>query len=940
MSGETETPTEDVLGDTSVVALFQRYYHVPLLVALLAFMLWLRILPAEQFVRPDGVYFSGNDAWYHLRETTYAVYNWPFTMPFDPWTQFPTGASNDQFGTLYDQLVATAALVVGLGDPSQRQIATTLLYAPAVFGTLVAVPTYYIGRRLSGRFAGLFGVAVLAFLPGSFLRRSTAGFADHHAAEVLFQALAVLAFMVALRVAETEKPVYELLLDRDWDALERPAKYSVLAGVAISLYVWVWPPAIVLVGIIGTFFLVALGAKYAVGNSPDHIAFVGVVAMATVTVTSIVNIDELGFSPTSVSLLHVVLALGVAAGCAFLSWLGRQWDRTDYHRGLFPMTAISLALLAVGVFSVVLPDAFGSVRSNLLRTVALGQSDTTLTIGEAKAFVEMGPQYLTRVNRRLVAFYGLTYLTGAIGLGALVYRAVRDSIRAEYVFVAVWTVFIFLMALTQTRFNYYLVVPVAVLNAYLVGRLLRYADIDSDFEVSQLKTHHVSVVLAAVLLVLAPLAPINGIAMTSTDVHAQASGSQGPGGVTSWDSTTDWMQNGTPEPEGMEKYESYEKTDDFEYPDGAYGVMSWWDYGHWITVRGDRIPVANPFQGNAKSASKYFLTENETTANLMLEALPSFQSHEGSVDSYDRSDYQEMIESQTDQEASEDVRYVTIDYQMATRKFAAIATWTGPNSSEYFGSETGEYSFDNQTMSTRYTTFSDKYYDTMLAKLYWNNASGLEHYRLVHTSEEARRVATYSRVDRQSGQVVQQAFMNDLGALGSNRSLRNYFLLQRSPLFVLHDSKELVSVKTFERVEGANLTGSAPAGANVSVSLTLENTQTEREFTYEQTVTANEDGEFVVTVPYATNDAVSPEEGGTDSVVEAKGAYTVNVEDGGITTVGVEESTVLDGGSVTVEFSGTNASVASPDSAMHSWQAVSLERVDAPGGSVALARDR
>jgi len=919
MSSETET-SQEVVGDSSVVELFQEYYHIPVLAALVAFMLWLRVLPADNFIRPDGIYFSGNDAWYHLRETSYVVHNWPFTMPFDPWTQYPYGVKNAQFGTLYDQLVATAALVVGLGDPSQRQIATTLLYAPAVIGAAVAIPTYYIGRRLTGRLGALFGVAVLALLPGVFLNRTTAGFADHHAAEVLFMAISVLAFMIALRVAEREKPIYELALDRDWEALREPTKYSVLAGVAISLYVWVWPPAVVLVGIIGTFFLLALGAKYAVGSSPDHVAFVGVVSLLTVTLLSLVAIDEFGFSASAISLLHVFLTIGVAAGCAFLAWFGRAWDDTDFDRRLFPFSALSIALLAVLAFSVVLPDAWGSIQNNLFRTLALGQSDTTLTIGEAQALVPMGEGYINRLNRALVGSYGLTYLTGIAGLSILGYRAVTERVRAEYVFVAVWTVFVFMMALTQQRFNYYLVVPVAVLNAYFVGFLLDFADVDSDLELGEIKAYHVSVVLAAVVLVLAPLAPVAGIAMTGTDVHRQVAGNpdnprdQGPAPrtVTAWDSTTDWMQNGTPAVEGLEKYGTYEQTDEFEYPEGAYGIMSWWDYGHWITVRGDRIPHANPFQAGARTASRYFLHENETNANLLLDALPSLTPREGNVDQYSPADYREMVENQTAQQRSENVRYVTIDYQMATRKFSAIATWSGPPANEYFVRQNQNVSTQQGNISVPYTAFSDRFQETMLSKLYYQDADGLEHYRLVHSSAQRRTLVTYS-VLRQ-GRVANQYFYRDLGAMNATQFQQTILQFRFQQQLALHDVKYVPSVKTYERVPGANLTGTASPGANVTVSLTLNNTQTGGNFTYEQTVQANEDGEFVVTVPYATNDAVSPADGGTDSAVEADGVYTLNVEGGGITTVAVPESAVLDGTSISVDVSGSgNASVASGD---------------------------
>ncbi|MFC6726563.1 STT3 domain-containing protein, partial [Halobium palmae] len=137
------------------------------MVAIVAVMLWIRLLSYDRFVRNGEVLFSGNDAWYHLREVQYTVRHWPQTMPFDPWTYFPFGTSTGQFGTLYDQLVATAALLVGLGSPSSTLVSKTLLVAPAVFGALTAIPVYFLGKRLGGRVAGLFGALILMLLPGT-----------------------------------------------------------------------------------------------------------------------------------------------------------------------------------------------------------------------------------------------------------------------------------------------------------------------------------------------------------------------------------------------------------------------------------------------------------------------------------------------------------------------------------------------------------------------------------------------------------------------------------------------------------------------------------------------------------------------------------------------------------------------------------------------------
>ena len=106
-------PDEDQTDDgESVLDLFNDYYHIPALAVVFTLMLWVRLQTYDAFVRDGQVVFSGNDAWYHLRQVKYTVRNWPFTMPFDPWTGFPYGTMAGQFGTLYDQLVATAALGV------------------------------------------------------------------------------------------------------------------------------------------------------------------------------------------------------------------------------------------------------------------------------------------------------------------------------------------------------------------------------------------------------------------------------------------------------------------------------------------------------------------------------------------------------------------------------------------------------------------------------------------------------------------------------------------------------------------------------------------------------------------------------------------------------------------------------------------------------------
>ncbi len=65
----------------------------------------------------------------------------------------------------------------------------------------------------------------------------------------------------------------------------------------------------------------------------------------------------------------------------------------------------------------------------------------------------------------------------------------------------------------------------------------------------------------------------------------------------------------------------------------AYGVMSWWDYGHYIETIGHRMPNANPFQAgiggrresinetNQPGATTFLTAQSEEEASSVLEAI-------------------------------------------------------------------------------------------------------------------------------------------------------------------------------------------------------------------------------------------------------------------------------------------------------------------------------
>ena len=987
MGSRSET---DDGGGQSVLDIVEDWYQVPALLLVVVVMFALRMQSYSNFIRNGEVYFSGNDAWYHFREVMYTVENWPSTIPFDPWTYFPYGTFVGQFGTLYDQIVATVALILGLGSPSQALIGKTLLVAPAVAGALAAVPVYVLGKRLSGRLAGLFGAVVLMLLPGTFLGRTLAGVADHNAVEPLAMALAILGFVIALQKAESTMPVWEvvseeLIESRNLNTLGEPLKWSLLAGFLTGLYIWTWPPGVILVGVIGVFALVKIPSDVVNDRTPEPTAFVLVASMLVVAVMSLLIVEEGGFNTTIPSLLQPAAALGVAAAAIVLSWLARVWEGSDLDASLYPAGVGGILLVGIGILAVLPFGLLDLIATNLLRIVGFSAGATARTIGEAQPFIAQSTlqRYGVGAAGRISLEYGLTfftglvaavwlhtkpllkkgttraygYIAGSLAIIALVFLiqpllggiesatginqqvagliivsalVVGATFLADYdadkLFLIVWAAFITSMAFTQVRFNYYLAITVAVFNAYLFGEILGWLNLRTSAReaVDDIDGYQVLAIVATVLLILGPALTVPiAVGNTQTSPAWQSAQNNGPGAVTVWDGSLEWMQNNTPA-EGnlggagnagqMEYYGTYQRTDDFEYPDGSYGVMSWWDYGHWITVQGERIPNANPFQEGAGTAANFLLAPNETQSQRVLAS----QSTEG-----------------------ENTRYVMVDWQMATpgSKFGAPTVFYNAeeNVSRQDFLQT-RYRFDDSNDGQFVGTFqlrTQRFYNSTMTRLYYYHGSARQPSPVV-VDWEPRQVQTNAgdavtvpanpqgnstfikTFDNMSAarEYVENDPTSQIGGIGSFPSERvealdHYRLAKvsdtsagQSILRTTGRDAQVAGVnpqvtvpstpawlKTFERVPGATVQGSgAPADTTVTASTELRIPTTNSTFTYTQQVETNADGEFTMTLPYSTTgyDEYGPENGYTNVSVRATGPYTLSTpatfENGTITS--------------------------------------------------------
>ncbi|OED04527.1 oligosaccharyl transferase, partial [Methanosarcina sp. A14] len=673
------------------------------------------------------------------------------------------------------------------------------------------------------------------------LTRSLVGFTDHHVAESLFSTLFMMFFMLALISAKEKNLRFEDVFNKKFTVLKEPFLYSVLAGVMYSAYQLCWPGGSLFLLIVLVYAIFQYILDNFRNESSDYLGFTGIVTclVSTILILPFVHPD-MGFSLYYYSWFHVITSLGTMAGFAALSLIEREFKRKQMTAYYYPLIILGAGILGFIVIKIASPSLYSLIISAPNTVFGIQQGGPS-TIGEATSiFYNDGVFTLSKVFSNFTTTGFLASILGMLILAANLFRRPKPQ---EFL-VLVWSFFILLAIYGQNRFAYYYSINVSILSAYLGGLLLekvKWSELDQKFKSDvksladvpkALKFVKVQQVLAVLLIVVFLIYPVCAYAML------YAVGSDEPNEP--WTEACNWLHSNTPDP-GMNYntiYEAPTNGEMFQYPDTAYGVMSWWDYGHYIETIGHRMPNANPFQAgiggrrvsinetNQPGAATFFTAPSEEEATAVLKAIDPRPDKMGS-------------------------RYIMSDARMATEIFGAMPAWTLDTDGYYQAYWTG----------SKYQSIpSTRYFNSMEAKLHIFDGNGLKQYRMVHETE---------------------AYQTD--EVGY-KQVYNYFYGGKLP------EVDTGYVKIFEYVKGANITGTASPNETVNINTTILTDQG-RTFGYSQSTTADSQGRYEFTVPYSTDGPITGE---TQFDTAPSGPYVVSYGD---TTkeVKVSEEAVLNG---------------------------------------------
>lgn len=873
------------------------------LIVTAAVSLFLRTYYNWKYVFTDnGVVFSSEtDAWYHMMLAKGVVINHQ-RLWFDPMTNFPSGTTL-HFGPFHSWAIAIVSEILGLGNPSMHLVDTVGALMPAVLGALLVFPVYFIGKELGGKSCGLIAALIIAVIPGQVFNRTTLGFTDHHAAEILLSTIAMMFLLMALRSGR--RMTFDGLRE-NWSRFKTPVIYSLLAGLFLGLYIDAWSSGFLFVGIILFFVFWQSIFEHLRGRNVEYLSIITAMAFLAAIIPILPFIDPYyGFNHYFYSLFQpTILLIGAAAVIVFalLSRYLRQSGLSGYY---YPGVIAGTTLVGTAILYFTIP--------NFTRPLLAGLSIFQQKTGGAATVGEASPLFSNLANV-LAWFPGIgsvegifsIHTNGAIALllttftfalVALIPLAARNIRNPRPVDVAVfcWSLIMLVMVLAQNRFAYYYAINVAVLTAFLVVWILQKLDIeDHDLDInsltdtSRLIRSNLKIFIAAILIFALIILP----SMSWSIAFARSS----TGPESDWLTSTAWLENNTPSP-GMALYDKYERPAEgkYQYPDSAYGIMSWWDYGHLIEVVGHRIPNANPFQQGIGSvtlgtpgSSPFFLAENETQAEKVLAELDQ-----------NRSRYM-------------NTKYVMVDQQMATGKFHAMAAWSGIPVSNYMGAFLQQ---QGPQQYIRFVFYREPYFKSMTARMYFFDGTetdgsqgiGLT-YQAMETDtgeilpvlvEPPKITSNYTEMEEFIRESREKGYLTEIGSTNPAvpavpmEALQHFRLVHESETPVTSNGQKWV--KTFENVPGAVVQGEAPAGTRVTATIDILTNQN-RIFEYRQSNITNSDGQFTLVLPYSTEGPIA---GGTQFDSMPQGNYTLYV--GNIAYgLRVPEEYVLEGAVISV----------------------------------------
>ena len=644
-------------------------------------------------------------------------------------------------------------------------------------------------------------------MPGGYLIRSMYGYVDHH----IFESFFMLAYSLSLIFS------FNRLYSSEGGT---EFKIAILGGGITGLMLglgMINAPTMVIAEGITTCFIILAGYQLIKLTKPllPFTILIGISSCIGAIITLLLfTPDKTGeipfiFDPISLaSVLMIPPLFGV-----FLLAIQIIIEKTHLsHQKTFPAFFLSiLSLIFMGFLLII------SYAPRMLN----GVYDFFYSTPTNFAIAEYHPLNFD------VAFFNYHIMLFLLipGLLLLLITGIRKQ-KSDTVYLLLWTGIVGFLTITNIRFEILFAVPLTLTSAYFFDWLFYFTNQRYDIcneescqnsTITKINWKERPIALIALILLIGTF----GLSLSVSVMVATADYNYQPYIASEdWIEGLLWMKNETPDP-GVDYYQAY-NADTFRYPDSAYGVLSWWDYGHWITTIAHRMTVTNPFQANLDMTAQFFMSRSEEPADSIT--------------------------------SENSIKYIITDADMLFDTMQMMMRVYSPDATP--GQYMGLLSV-NDTTGKPITVigYRQPFYESMVTRLHVFDGSSVHGEQKIQ-EQEGTPIPDNDMLVIFPGGPDPEISKSIIRPLKDIEALHHYRLIWESNTSLSStDEHDIRKVKIFERVPGAIIQGEG------TIELPII-TNRGREFTYRQ---QSINGTFIL--PYSTNQTAWP--------VHATGPYRI-----------------------------------------------------------------
>ncbi len=553
-----------------------------LLILFIAFTI--RILPLRWEIPTGSLHLSEFDPYYQFSLTNYMVNNgllspyWP-TQWVDTQRWYPEGIN---MALSLPSLPLTTALFYSITAVLGVKIDLMSFCAlvPAIMGALSVLVIYFLGKDIGGKAVGMLAALLLAINP-SLIQRTSLGFFDTEVVGVF--SLLLFSFLF-LRAIEEERPVSSTI------------KYSLGAGGTLAYFIAGWGAAYYLIGLMVVFvFVLLLLKRY---SRRLFLAY-----SVTFGLGLFISINVPYLSPTYLTNFVVLPVLGLFV----LLFLGEIVSKLKSAKG---------KVLFVGVFLAALVGSFATLW-------ALGymQSIAGKFLTVVDPFLRSANPLVESVAEHRISAWASIYYD--LGIGIIFFMVgmffVARNLTTKNVFLLIFGLTSLYFASSMVRLLVILAPAFGLLAGVgIVGILRPFVTLLREppristkrkFGLEHVGKEFSGTAVFLIFIILmtnfAFSPQSGGVPKVYRQAYSPVTITAGSLPVAPNEPVSEWLD--------MLKYLN-------DFGDSSIVVVSWWDYGYWLSILGNVTSLADNATINATQIENigFVFMSNETNALRML----------------------------------------------------------------------------------------------------------------------------------------------------------------------------------------------------------------------------------------------------------------------------------------------------------------------------------